>query len=303
MATTTANAGLERARLALYRGVLDDPDDDGPRMVYADWLEEHADAYEPWAGWERAEFIRIQIEKAAMVEDAPAKATMPSTPTPRWQLLSSRETELLAANTLRWLGAPPFVRSQRPDWRPVSGVRMQTVEFTGSPPGRRRETRYDGGWYDPKGRHYICVDFDRGFVGRVVYHDVPLFNETCQQLFARHPVTHVKLADRVPLVVEPGVVCWLGPKSPVAGVPVPLGNMFTFNDARKAFLARGLFRALTPCPSRPTEYKADTANFYTTAGMDAPPRSTKAASAAATDDLARACLVVGRGRAKTAKGA
>ncbi|HYT91149.1 MAG TPA: TIGR02996 domain-containing protein [Gemmataceae bacterium] len=42
---------------ALLRAVIDNPDDDGPRLVYADWLEEHGDA-------ERAEFIRIQIAVA-----------------------------------------------------------------------------------------------------------------------------------------------------------------------------------------------------------------------------------------------
>ena len=25
----------------LLRAIADDPDDDGPRLVYADWLEEH----------------------------------------------------------------------------------------------------------------------------------------------------------------------------------------------------------------------------------------------------------------------
>jgi uncharacterized protein (TIGR02996 family) len=39
---------------ALYEAVLAAPADDLPRLVYADWLEEHGDA-------ERAEFIRAQI--------------------------------------------------------------------------------------------------------------------------------------------------------------------------------------------------------------------------------------------------
>jgi uncharacterized protein (TIGR02996 family) len=40
---------------ALFQTILEHPDDDAPRLVYADWLEEHGDA-------ERAEFIRTQIE-------------------------------------------------------------------------------------------------------------------------------------------------------------------------------------------------------------------------------------------------
>lgn len=41
----------------LLAAVLAAPDDDGPRLVYADWLEENGDP-------ERAEFIRVQIEIA-----------------------------------------------------------------------------------------------------------------------------------------------------------------------------------------------------------------------------------------------
>jgi uncharacterized protein (TIGR02996 family) len=40
---------------ALFQAILDEPDDDGVRLVYADWLEERGDAA-------RAEFIRVQIE-------------------------------------------------------------------------------------------------------------------------------------------------------------------------------------------------------------------------------------------------
>jgi uncharacterized protein (TIGR02996 family) len=40
---------------ALFQTILEHPDDDAPRLVFADWLEEHGQA-------ERAEFIRLQIE-------------------------------------------------------------------------------------------------------------------------------------------------------------------------------------------------------------------------------------------------
>jgi uncharacterized protein (TIGR02996 family) len=43
---------------AFLRDVLDHPDDDAPRLIYADWLEEHGYAA-------RAEFIRVQCELAA----------------------------------------------------------------------------------------------------------------------------------------------------------------------------------------------------------------------------------------------
>jgi uncharacterized protein (TIGR02996 family) len=41
-------------RDALLRAICDDPDDDAPRLVYADWLDEHGDP-------RQAEFIRLQI--------------------------------------------------------------------------------------------------------------------------------------------------------------------------------------------------------------------------------------------------
>jgi len=44
---------------ALYAAILAHPDDDGPRLVYADWLEEHGEQ-------ERAEFIRVQCELATV---------------------------------------------------------------------------------------------------------------------------------------------------------------------------------------------------------------------------------------------
>jgi uncharacterized protein (TIGR02996 family) len=40
------------------RAICDSPADDAPRLVYADWLEEHGDPF-------RAEFIRVQIARAA----------------------------------------------------------------------------------------------------------------------------------------------------------------------------------------------------------------------------------------------
>src|SRR5829696_7436743 len=42
-------------REALLRAIIENPEDDAPRLVFADWLDEHG---EP----DRAEFIRLQIE-------------------------------------------------------------------------------------------------------------------------------------------------------------------------------------------------------------------------------------------------
>jgi uncharacterized protein (TIGR02996 family) len=53
-------------RDALYQAILANPDDDAPRLVYADWLEEHGDALpqgrEAALGY--AQFIRAQVRLA-----------------------------------------------------------------------------------------------------------------------------------------------------------------------------------------------------------------------------------------------
>jgi uncharacterized protein (TIGR02996 family) len=47
-------------RDALLRAIIENPADDAPRLVYADWLDEHGDPA-------RAEFIRLQVELAGIV--------------------------------------------------------------------------------------------------------------------------------------------------------------------------------------------------------------------------------------------
>src|SRR5262245_6222744 len=46
---------------ALLAAVREQPDDDLPRLAYADWLEEHGDA-------PRAKLIRLQVERARLPE-------------------------------------------------------------------------------------------------------------------------------------------------------------------------------------------------------------------------------------------
>ncbi len=44
---------------AFLEAIIGRPDDDGPRLAYADWLDERGDAA-------RAEFIRVQIALARL---------------------------------------------------------------------------------------------------------------------------------------------------------------------------------------------------------------------------------------------
>ncbi|MHB1424634.1 MAG: TIGR02996 domain-containing protein [Gemmataceae bacterium] len=71
---------------AFIRAIRETPTDDAPRLIYADWLEEHGRA-------DRAEFIRIQCQIARLPEDAPIK-----------QGLQSRVEDLLRRHWDEWVG-------------------------------------------------------------------------------------------------------------------------------------------------------------------------------------------------------
>src|SRR5258708_34922191 len=87
--------GLKPMSGELAKGFLDDIvaniDDDTPRLVYADWLTENGQD-------ERAEFIRVQVERARL---------------PAWDAaqvrLRLREQELLARHGEMWLAGGPAV--------------------------------------------------------------------------------------------------------------------------------------------------------------------------------------------------
>jgi uncharacterized protein (TIGR02996 family) len=78
---------------ALYQGVLANPDEDTPRLVYADWLQEHGDP-------DRAEFIRLQCRLARINE---------------WDEGYTpdrlRAERLLRAHRDEWLAPAPVVRT------------------------------------------------------------------------------------------------------------------------------------------------------------------------------------------------
>jgi uncharacterized protein (TIGR02996 family) len=118
---------------AFRRAILDDPDDDTPRLVYADWLEENGDP-------ERAELIRAQC-RAAQIEDVCAEQID----------LEERARQLLFLHGKRWRvmaplliggslefgrGFPEKLRATVPNWRASSGeaaaVLLREVEIYGS---------------------------------------------------------------------------------------------------------------------------------------------------------------------------
>jgi uncharacterized protein (TIGR02996 family) len=88
-------------REALLRAVCEFPDDDTPRLVFADWLQEHGDE-------ERAEFIRLQIEAARLAADDKRRSS-----------LVARATELEEKHGAVWLSELPKVG--RIDWLRAPG--------------------------------------------------------------------------------------------------------------------------------------------------------------------------------------
>lgn len=74
-------------RAALVAGILANPDDDTPRLVAADWFEENGDSA-------RAEFIRVQVNRARL---SPTDPQQPE--------LAARELHLLKEHAERWTAA------------------------------------------------------------------------------------------------------------------------------------------------------------------------------------------------------
>src|SRR5262245_23767263 len=73
---------------AFLRAIHDRPDDDGPRLVYADWLDEQGDP--------RGEFIRLQCDLAQLGEDDPRRPGL------EW-----READLRRAHDRGWRAELP----------------------------------------------------------------------------------------------------------------------------------------------------------------------------------------------------
>jgi uncharacterized protein (TIGR02996 family) len=76
---------------AFLQAILEDPDDDTPRLVYADWLDENGQH-------DRAEFIRLQCELARLEgEEDPSSAAQV-----RMAALQHREAVLLGGHRKAW---------------------------------------------------------------------------------------------------------------------------------------------------------------------------------------------------------
>ena len=92
----------------LLQAIIERPDDDAPRLIFADWLEDHG---EP----ERAAFIRVQLDLAKVAEKDE-----------RRHGLEEREKELLARHEEEWVRPVRLTRSSSTDRIAQSGGSWST---------------------------------------------------------------------------------------------------------------------------------------------------------------------------------
>ena len=162
---------------ALFRAVLDAPHDDAPRLVCADWLEDHGQP--DWG-----EFIRLQIELARTPTDA----------------LRQRELALWPAVRDSYLADFPADRHwsvslDLPDRTiklPEAVVRRGFVEQVAAPTFVLGER---------------CPDCGEAVFCETCHGLCALLDPALADLFARQPATRVELTDVRPgrtLVLRPG---------------------------------------------------------------------------------------------------
>jgi uncharacterized protein (TIGR02996 family) len=110
---------MKNQRAAFLADVIEHPDDDAPRLVFADWLEDNGDA-------PRAEFIRAQIAWARTPEDDPRRDALHRQ---AWGLLHDHGKAWLAEVPAWARGEALFVRGF------VMQISATAREFLESAPG------------------------------------------------------------------------------------------------------------------------------------------------------------------------
>ncbi len=206
------------------RAICESPDDDLPRLVYADRLEELGEC-------ERAEFIRVQCElwnyprESAWLEQMPVDqwsgTEIEGDLLKRLDPLVRRHTELCNLHVKEcrtWsrefiigiLGNNWIGESVLWDWRWsrgfVSEIRLPLAAFVGGPCGRCDGTGLIGPVND---RDKPCPNCPDAHPGRTEGH--------AAAIFAAHPVTRVVLTDLRPSHTDrdPGFNCWFWQNEPL----------------------------------------------------------------------------------------
>jgi uncharacterized protein (TIGR02996 family) len=189
----------------LLRNITENPFDDGPRLVMADYLEEQGDS-------DRAEFIRIQVElhgrkrpRACSACEGSGRSLIDGTTIwdmmcrrckgkgfvggnfERWELVK-REAELLEG----WIEGREGSNCKW--WLSAGGVTTWAT-----PKAEKQHMGCHGGWWCPK-KHYgsTAARFERGFVGKIRLTMEVLLREA-EWIFKTWPVTEVEVFGRKPI--------------------------------------------------------------------------------------------------------
>ncbi len=131
-------AAMSSDRLALLKAILAAPDDDLPRLVFADWLEENGTSDADAA---RVEFIRLGCKSKAKTRITPAEG--------KW----------VDANWQRLLGSTISARPK--------GAKSPKVERAGR--FLRMRFRWTEGELEQARVAELCFEYVRGFARRVEY--------------------------------------------------------------------------------------------------------------------------------------
>jgi uncharacterized protein (TIGR02996 family) len=158
---------LTESLLNLHAVILASPEDDTVRLVYADALDDNGDT-------ERAEFIRVGVALASLVDKPLDPKTLGSGP-----VLRKRELELLSRHAPEWIpSSRPLLSSQGPEGhdyaeRSEAGAAMYSCNLGES-------------------LAIVFVYFRRGFIEAVTL-TAEAWLEHHGALRASHPLTRVRL--------------------------------------------------------------------------------------------------------------
>jgi uncharacterized protein (TIGR02996 family) len=148
--------------MALFRAVLSHPDEDTPRLVFADWLQEHGEE-------KRAAFIRAQVDLFHR---------------------TSADSEAVAVR--EFFAAVNFVDLGDIDWAPVSAelgalfAAEQAAEKVNVPPAKS---------YDlPKIKSVSFTEVERSFLTGVTVHEPDSFLKNAGAIFRAAPVTGIEFS-------------------------------------------------------------------------------------------------------------
>jgi uncharacterized protein (TIGR02996 family) len=133
---------------ALLRAILDAPEDDAPRLVYADWLDEQGDSA-------RAAFMRVQIELARLSADDPDRSRLAQT-----------ERTLLGANRTAWNEwLPDWVSTQEYRRGFIEWIQCQAADFIAHADEVRSKTPLQGVRLDGRQRIAVAIFRSRALEG------------------------------------------------------------------------------------------------------------------------------------------